>query len=263
MKDIGIIVFDFICLILILIGIIGTNVSKNESKGEISTSANSESEELPPIQSELRPYKKNEVTVDMDTIYWYIDKRVKEEVDKIVVEKEEETPPKVEEIIFTPAEVGEDVYVTDLPNGIFYYTDYRFYGLTNTPHWRMQQRAWTDELGCRRFNNDYIVALGSGYTVDLGERYGVHLSNGTYFTIIMGDAKADCDTDWATHTYMPCYDYDGNLSANILEFIIDKEVIDPRAYSWGGIHYYPQFKGDIIKMTYLGRDQSGDWDSYV
>lgn len=201
----------------------------------------------------------------------YIDKYISEALSRIEMEKKEEESEetsKIESSIesnYIRNEVVEwpDVYVTDVPNGIFYYTDYRFYGLPNTPHYRMQQRAWTDELGCRRFNDDYIVALGSGYTVDLGERYGVLLNNGTYFTIIMGDAKADCDTDSETHTYMPCYDYDGNYSANVLEFIVDTQKMDPNACNWGGVHYYPQFKGQIIKMTYLGRDDSCDWDSYV
>ena len=44
---------------------------------------------------------------------------------------------------------------------------------------------------------------------------------------------------------------------------IDKEVLDPAAYRWGGVDYYKRFKGNIVRMTYVGRDTSEDWDVYT
>ena len=60
--------------------------------------------------------------------------------------------------------IGEEVPLPDLPTYRYLCTDYRHYNLPNTPHYRMQQMAWTDEIGCRRFNDDYIVGLGTGYS---------------------------------------------------------------------------------------------------
>ena len=73
--------------------------------------------------------------------------------------------------------------------------------------------------------------------------------------------KPDDDTD-ATNRFEACYNYDGEYCANVLEFIMDKEIFDIKAYQWGGVDYYEKFKGNIVRLTYLGRDDSADWDNY-
>lgn len=141
------------------------------------------------------------------------------------------------------------------------FTDYRVYNLWYTPHYRLQQAAWTDTQGLRRYNEDYIVALGSFYSTDIGDRFEVTLDTGRTFTVILGDGKVDDDCD-SENMYTPCIDYDGKTAANILEFIIDKNVLDSEVYSYGSIDYIEDFRGDIVKMVYLGRDTSQDWDLY-
>ena len=145
--------------------------------------------------------------------------------------------------------IGEEVPLPDLPTYRYLCTDYRHYNLPNTPHYRMQQMAWTDEIGCRRFNDDYIVGLGTGYSQDIGDRFAIELENGFRFTIIMGDGKADRDTDAETHRYTPCKDYAGNDCANVLEFIIDDQVMEKEAYQFGSISYYERFKSNIKNIT--------------
>ena len=158
--------------------------------------------------------------------------------------------------------VGEKVPLPILPTNIKSYTDYRVYNVEGTPHKRLQQVAWTDEHGCRRYNDDYIVALGSFYSTDIGDRFEVTLDTGRVFTIILGDGKADCDTD-VNNMYAPCINYDGEMCANVIEFIIDKYVVDSEMYSYGSLDYHSEFKGNIVEMIYLGRDSSGDWSSYM
>lgn len=152
----------------------------------------------------------------------------------------------------------------ELPNistNIKLFTDYRYYDLWYTPHYRLQQVAWTDSYGLRRFNNDYIVALGSYYSVKIGDRFEITLTNGNIFTVIFGDGKADIDCD-SKCMYTPCFDYDGNQVANLLEFIIDETKLPKDVYEYGSIDKLEEFSGDIVKMVYLGRDQSQDWDTY-
>ena len=150
----------------------------------------------------------------------------------------------------------------DLPTDRKVCTDYRFYNIPGTPHNRMQLAAYTDEQGCRRYGEYYIVGLGSAYANRVGETFEVELNTGVIFTIITGDMKPDDDTD-ITNRFEGCYNYDGAYCANILEFIIDKETFDTRAYQWGGVDWYENFKGDIVRLTYLGRDESADWDIYT
>ena len=158
-------------------------------------------------------------------------------------------------------EINEEVPLPDLPTNMKYCTDYRWYGIEGTPHNRMQNLSYTDEIGCRKYNDDYCVGLGSFYSNRIGDRFEVTLENGNVFTVITGDMKADCDTD-STNMYAPCVNYEGEYCANVIEFIIDDKVVSDDMYAYGSLDYHEDFKGDIIKMVYLGRDNSMDWDSY-
>lgn len=169
--------------------------------------------------------------------------------------------------IITESEVNKELEeiteykVPNISSHIKYFTDYRCYNLQYTPHYRLQQVSWTDEQGLRRFNNDYIVALGSYYSTNIGDRFEVTLDTGMVFTIILGDGKWDADCDELC-MYMPCFDYEGNQAANLLEFIIDEDVLDAEVYDYGDLNCMENFKGSVTKMRYLGRDKSQDWDAY-
>ena len=158
-------------------------------------------------------------------------------------------------------EIGQEVPLPSIPSNMKLCTDYRFYNIKGTPHNRLQLSAWTDEFGCRRYNDDYIVGLGSFYSVDIGDRFEVTLDTGRVFTIILGDGKADCDTD-ELNMFTPCFNYEGEYCANILEFIIDKDVMYDKCYQYGSLDYHDEFKGNIVKMVYLGRDNGRDWTTY-
>lgn len=165
--------------------------------------------------------------------------------------------------ITAPANEHEGVLcqLPSIKTNVKYFTDYRSYNLWYTPHYRLQQAAWTDKQGLRRFNEDYIVALGSYYSTCVGDRFKVTLDSGRDFTVIFGDGKWDEDCDKLC-MYTPCIDYDGSEAANLLEFIIDKEVLSNEVYEYGSIEKLSGFEGNISKMIYLGRDTSQDWDTY-
>ena len=183
-------------------------------------------------------------------------------VETTVIESEEIPETSVINVNSSPKfEEGEEVPLPQISTTPKLYTDYRFYNLPNTPHYRLQQVAWTDEDGLRRFNEDYIVGLGRFYSVDIGDRFRVTLETGSEFTIILGDGKAPCDCD-ENNQYTPCKNYSGEDCANVLEFIVDKNAMNPAVYGYGSIDCIDKFKGDIAKMVYLGRDNSADWTTY-
>lgn len=157
--------------------------------------------------------------------------------------------------------IGEAVPLPSLPTHVKFCTDYRCYNLWYTPHYRLQQAAYTDEKGLRRFNDDYIVGLGKFYSESIGDRFKITLDTGNEFTVFFGDGKAPCDCD-GNNMYTPCKNYNGEECANVLEFIIDKEAISKEVYAYGSIDCLAEFAGNIVKMEYLGRDDSADWDTY-
>ncbi|MCM1334188.1 MAG: hypothetical protein NC084_04100 [Bacteroides sp.] len=157
--------------------------------------------------------------------------------------------------------VDETLLLPALPTNVKSFTDYRVYNLLGTPHYRLQARCGTDEWGLRRFGADYCVAVGSFYSTDIGDRFEVTLDTGNVITVIVADTKADRDTD-EQHMYSSCMNYDGENSANIFEFIVDSDTLPKTVYAYGSVDCISGLNGNIQKMTYLGRDGSGDWTSY-
>lgn len=149
----------------------------------------------------------------------------------------------------------------DMPTNMHLYTDYRSYNLTGTPHYRLQQKCYTDEYGCRRFGEDYVIGLGTFYSTDIGDRFEITLDNGNTFTAILGDTKADKDTD-ISNRYTECVNYDGEPCANVLEFIVDSERLEQGARDLGTLTYYEHLNGNVTAIRYLGRDESDDWGIY-
>lgn len=131
------------------------------------------------------------------------------------------------------------------------YMDYRTITDKNSVQYTMQQDAWTDEFGLRRYGDDYMIALGTYYTDICGERFRITLDSGNSFTAVVGDIKSDEHTD-KNNQYTAVYDNRGNfISANIVEFIVDEEYLSDKIKTWGSVGAISQFKGDIVMIERL------------
>lgn len=157
--------------------------------------------------------------------------------------------------------IRKNYEVPNIPTFPKFFTDYRFYGIEGTPHYRLQQECWTDELGCRRLNNDYVVALGSYYSTNIGDRFEVALDSGNIFTVVLGDGKHDKDCD-ERNMFTPCISYDNEKCGNLLEFIIDEEILSSEIYQYGSLDCVSHLKGNVVRMTYIGRYDRIDLDTY-
>lgn len=108
------------------------------------------------------------------------------------------------------------------------YMDYRAITAINTPHYKLQKNyAYTGEDGVRMVNGRYCIALGSYFTIEIGQYIDVILENGTILHCILGDQKSDKHTD-KNHIAHP----DGS----VMEFIIDENKI----------LYYSKIMGNMI-----------------
>ena len=131
------------------------------------------------------------------------------------------------------------------------YMDYRKITDKTTPQYEMQQSAWTDWQGLRRYNNDYMVAMGSYYSdYEVGSRFEITLENDTVFTVILGDLKDDIHTD-NKKMYTPVYDNWQLVKANVIEFIVEKNQLSYDVKQLGTISGYEEFNGNIVSIKKL------------
>jgi len=91
------------------------------------------------------------------------------------------------------------------------------------------QYAYTGTYGIRQVNDRYCVALGSYFGVEVGQYFDLVLENGVIIPCIMGDFKANCDTN-SQNIFT---ESNGCCS----EFIVDSDALVASAKSKGSISY--------------------------
>lgn len=125
------------------------------------------------------------------------------------------------------------------------YMDYRCITDDTTKQWEIQQNAWTDNDGFRRIGNDYIVAMGTYYAEECGERFRITFESGSEITVTIGDIKQDIHTDYLNQ-YTPVYDVNGIFfSGNVLEFIVDTDVLSEMSQVLGTVGHHDYLNGNI------------------
>ena len=122
----------------------------------------------------------------------------------------------------------------------FAYMDYNTITDTNSYQYQYQVNyCYTDDMGLRRNQyGDYVIALGSYYGTEIGTRYSITLDNGTIFTAVLGDCKADMHTD-AMNQYRSA-GYNSEYQ-NVIEFIVDSNYLSSEVKSMGNIGAYNMF----------------------
>lgn len=128
------------------------------------------------------------------------------------------------------------------------YMDYRCITDKTSAQYMLQMEAYTDDMGLRKYEDHYVVAMGTYYSDNVGDTFKITLDNDYSFNVIIGDIKADCHTD-SKNMYSPVYDENGNfVSANVIEFIVDTNTLDRSVTKLGTVSAYDDFKGNIIKI---------------
>lgn len=150
----------------------------------------------------------------------------------------------VEEVIEEPAAMLVDLPVHD-DNSFKTYMDYRMITDTTSQQWAMQQEAYTDENGLRKIGDYYCVALGSGISNSIGNKFLITLESGEQIKVIMAEQKADRHTDPSNR-----YIDRGDGSINIVEFIVQTENLPDIVRIMGDVSHMPGnlFFGNIVEM---------------
>lgn len=119
------------------------------------------------------------------------------------------------------------------------YMDYRTITNQTSTQWYMQQAAWTSPNGIRCYGDRYMVAMGTYYSSQCGDKFNITLSTGQVIYVIIGDVKSDEHTD-VTNMYV-------EKNGNIVEFIVDVDVLNEMTLQMGDVSY-SGFEGDIISI---------------
>ena len=102
-------------------------------------------------------------------------------------------------------------------NGMKTFMSYTTITNKTSNQYKLQQMAYTDEEGFRKVNNRYCVAIGTAFGAYVGQIFDAELENGTIIECIVGDIKADKDTDKSNvFTSQGC----------CLEFIVDMKQLN-------------------------------------
>jgi len=162
--------------------------------------------------------------IQPEPVYIIIDE---EHTHQVNVEVEVEKPIYIEVPLFIEVEPKEEKKAQEriieykevkMPTNSSFksYMDYRTIKSVNSPQYKLQQWAYTDYQGFKVWEGRYIVAVGSGTGGKVGEYIDVILENGTHIPAIIGDMKADGDTD-STNMY--------TSNGCCCEFIVDKDLL--------------------------------------
>ncbi len=102
--------------------------------------------------------------------------------------------------------------------------------------------ARPDQDGFMKLDDRYLIAVGSRFNTVAGQHIDLVLANGLIIKCIMGDAKADCDTD-ATNTFT-------YKSSCCSEFIIDSKTIRSDIYERGNASIkYATWDAPVVKVV--------------
>lgn len=136
------------------------------------------------------------------------------------------------------------------------YMDYRAITDITSKQYQLQQDPYcvVDERGFLMYrDNWYVVAMGS-YWGKIGDKFIVRLENGTIIPVIMGDYKANVDTDREHYAYAK----DGH----VLEFLIDTDssnMINSNAVYYGLINQaFTEFDSKIVSITKMVETVGGE-----
>jgi len=126
------------------------------------------------------------------------------------------------------------------------YMDYKKITDKSSKQWHLQQLAYTDSEGFRKFNGSYLVAVGTYYADEVGKEFRVTLDSGIVFHAMVGDIKQDIHTD-ANNQYV-------TMNGNIMEFIVDVDKLDELTKKLGDVSN-SGLEGAIIKIEEVVRNE--------
>lgn len=150
-----------------------------------------------------------------------------------------------------PVYASERVEIAPEGSSFKPYMSYKAITNTSSPQYFLQQFAENDIWGLRRLNGRLMIAVGSYYTTNIGTNIDIVLKNGNILECVLGDCKADKDTD-VLHKV--------GFHNDTVEFIVDTEILQEDAKYHGDISKIIGFDSEVSTViiydtvTYIPSD---------
>lgn len=156
-------------------------------------------------------------------------------------------------ICLTPITAIAKSYEVPDNNSFKTYMSYTTITNQSSNQYALQQVCFTDENGLRRYDDYFVIAVGTYYTSVVGTRIDVTLDTGRVLQCVVGDIKADVHTD-AMNRQM-------SENGNVIEFLVDAKALDKRALRSGDISSIDGFEGSITNIDVYKTAVIGEWPS--
>lgn len=108
------------------------------------------------------------------------------------------------------------------------------------------KNVYTDSEGFRRIGDNFIVAIGTYFGCNVGQEVEVELDNGSKFSAIVGDIKANKHTDKENLQH--------SVDGSVVEFLVDSNKIEDKVRKMGDCSYsstHSFLQGNVISITIL------------
>lgn len=136
-------------------------------------------------------------------------------------------------------------------SGFKSFMSYKTFGKRSNQY-KLQQLAVTDENGFRRVNDYYVVAVGSFFNARVGQRIDLILENEEVIKCVVGDEKADKDTDISN-----IFSRNNCMS----EFVVDLKSLEDTVKNRGDVSFFPNEEWDspVVKVIVYEEDLEDLW----
>lgn len=110
----------------------------------------------------------------------------------------------------------------------------------SSAQYKLQQQAYTDSNGFRKVGDRFCVAIGTHFGLEVGKEFTLVLENGERIDCIVGDIKANRDTE-SNRIFT-------RATRCMSEFIVDKNCLNNKVKQMGDCSYAYNWNSRVVKL---------------
>lgn len=211
----------------IIFNLYNENIRLKKEQNTLNITINNQSDEIKKLQG-------NNADLGTQILQLQEEKRVLEE-ERVQLEKDKN---------FLQEEVNKEIILVRPSNNDFKsYMPYTAITNESSKQWKLQQQAYTNGEGIRCINGMPLVAIGTGWGLSVGDIALVTCDNGNNFKVVIGDIKANADTQTNNQTT--------SFNNCRCEFIVDVDKLNSYVKQIGNMAALEEYNGYVTNIEKL------------